>query len=192
MCDVHAFGQTFVNPFEVLKEKRRFIIGLDNRRTHIAGDPTLIYGVFAGVSYGGKIRLKLGVSGLPRPTEKLHNNVLSPYTSQLFFLSAGEEFDFFIHNRYRLTLYGQMGMGYNQLNFLQQLNSVSQTDFIVPVELGSYYGYDLFPWMRLKLGGGWRFVLSDQTHDLDGYFLKLGIGFDLRLMHHHYTNVVED
>ena len=192
MCATRALGQTFVNPLEVFKEKRRFILGLDNRRTHIAGDPTLIYGVFAGVSYGGKIRLKLGVSGLPKPTEKLHNNVFSPYTSQLFFISAGEEYDFFIHKRYRLTLYGQMGVGYNQLRYLQPLNNIEHTDFIVPFELGSYYGYDLFPWMRLKIGGGWRFVLSDQTKDLDGYFIKLGIGFDLRLMRYQYSNVVED
>jgi hypothetical protein len=57
---VKGYAQTITNPFEILKKKKEIVYGLDNRRTHIYQHHAVIYGLYSGISFGKKLRLKIG------------------------------------------------------------------------------------------------------------------------------------
>ena len=62
---VKGYSQNITNPFESLKEKKEIVYGLDNRRTHIHQHNTVIYGLYAGIGFGKKLRVKIGINGTP-------------------------------------------------------------------------------------------------------------------------------
>ena len=161
-----------------LKGRREFIYGIDNRRTHIKEQSTVIYGAYLGFGFEEKLRLKLGISATPFEVGKTTDAYGAITRHRLIFLTLGEEFDFFIHNRFRMTTYVQGGFGFDfsRTTINETVSPVSRK-VIVPVEIGLHFNYDVSPWLRVKLGGGWRFVLPNETHELSGYYLKTGFGF---------------
>lgn len=88
-------SQNVTNPFETLKKKKEIVYGLDNKRTHIHQHHTIIYGLYSGISFGKKLRFKIGINGTPFEVGKFvdENGVIKK--NRLLFASLGEEFDFF-------------------------------------------------------------------------------------------------
>lgn len=181
-------SQEFINPFSKLKGEKEFIYGLDNRRTHIQRQSTLIYGAYLGISSGRNLRLKIGLSGTP--FERGNSLDIDGLTqkNRFFYFNIGEEFDFFEIGRYSATAYFQMGYGVNQY---RKENEIGETiergkHNFVPIETGLHFNYDVFDWMRIKIGGGWRFVLPEKVNYLEGYYIKLGIGISTKRLYQAY------
>jgi hypothetical protein len=179
---VKGYSQNITNPFETLKKKREIVYGLDNRRTHIHQHQTVIYGFYSGISFGKKLRFKIGINGTPFEVGKLidKNGLLKK--NRLLFASIGEEFDFYQHKRFGMTTYLQAGIGNN---FYRQLNKNGTevnkgTQLIIPIELGLHFNYDLLTYLKLKTGFGWRFVTPNNSRELSGYYVKLGLSFNLK------------
>ena len=171
------FAQTnFVNPFQSVKGDKEFLYGLDNRRTHIQQQSTLIYGLYTGIGFGGSLRLKIGVSGTPFEVGRSTDELGNVQRNRFYFLNIGEEFDFYIKNRFRVTAYLQGGFGYNDFRKVDD-NDVTISSgraTIIPLEFGMHANYDVLTWLRAKAGGGWRVVLPNEVSYLSGYYIKLG------------------
>ena len=168
----------FINPFKSLEKEKELLYGIDNRRTHIQQQSTLIYGLYTGIGFGGVLRLKIGVSGTPFEVGRTEDEAGNIQRNRFYFLNIGEEFDFYIKNRFRITTYGQIGYGFNDYR-LKDNNDQTVDEGriqIIPFELGLHANYDIFPWLRFKLGGGWRFVFPDEASYLSGYYIKIGFG----------------
>lgn len=187
-----SFGnaQELSNPFQTFKEKKVFIYGVDNRRTHIKSHSTLIYGLYLGIGFGGKLRFKAGISGTPFEKGKFTDDQGKIKKNRLVFINLGEEFDFLIINRFRMTTYFQAGLGYNYFRVLDASKIEIQRgrNLIIPLESGLQANYDLLPWLRAKVGGGWRFVLPDYSYDLSGYYIKIGFSIDRKKLCEVYRN----
>lgn len=187
---VTGFAQTLNNPFESLKKKREFIYGLDNRRTHIKAHHSVIYGVYMGVGYGKKLRYKIAISGTPFEVGKFvdENGILK--RNRLLFFSLGEEFDFYEHNKFGMTTYLQAGIGNNFYRKFNENGIVLETgsELIIPIEAGLNFNYDLKPYLTIKSGFGWRFVLPQYSNRLSGYYFKLGLGFSIKKFLEHEDN----
>lgn len=170
-------AQVFENPVETLEEKKRFIYGIDNRRTHIESDGVVIYGLYLGIEFGGKLRFKAGASGTPFQITTTVDETGELRKNRLFFANLGEEFDFFIIKKFRLTAYVQGGLGYDYYKELDASENVKfkGRNIIIPIEVGIHANYDLLPWLRAKLGGGWRFVAPANSNYLSGYYMKIGL-----------------
>jgi hypothetical protein len=100
----------------------------------------------------------------------------------LLFASIGEEFDFYQYKKFGMTTYLQAGIGHN---FLKHLNlngtEVSKgKDLIIPIETGLHFSYDLLTFLKLRTGFGWRFVTPYNSRTLSGYYIKLGLSFNLK------------
>ena len=178
------YAQEIPNPIEAIKEKKEFIYGIDNRRTHINGQNALIYGLYVGIGYGGKLRFKGGFSLTPYERGKSVDEFGVIKKNRLLFLNIGEELDYFIYKKIRLTAYLQTGIGFNYhitINAISKIEVAKGKDFIVPIEVGTHIGYDILPWFRLKVGGGWRFVRPEYSSDLSGYYIKTGCYFNSKL-----------
>jgi len=186
----YLYSQVLSNPVSALKEKREFIYGIDNRRTHIKEHSTIIYGIYVGIGFGGKLRLKSGISGVPFEKGKFLDEQGLVRKNKLVFFNLGEEFDFFIHHKFRLTTYLQSGIGYNFFRKLDKFDTEIEKGnyLIIPIELGMHANYDIYTWLRFKVGGGWRLVAPYYANDLSGYYLKLGIGVDAELLFEVFKN----
>ena len=179
---VKGYSQNITNPFETLKKEREIVYGLDNRRTHIYQHHTVIYGLYSGISFGKKLRFKIGINGTPFEIGKFvdENGIIKK--NRLFFASVGEEFDFYQHKKFSLTTYLQAGIGNNFYRHLNQngteVNKGEQ--LIIPIETGLHFSYDLLTYLKLKTGIGWRFVTPNNSRKLSGYYVKLGLSFNLK------------
>jgi hypothetical protein len=179
---VKGFSQNITNLFETLKQKREIVYGLDNRRTHIHEHNTVIYGLYSGIGFGKKLRFKIGINGTPFEVGKFvdENGILKK--NRLLFASLGEEFDFYQYKKFGMTTYLQAGIGYNFYRQLTQsgteINNGKQ--LIIPIETGLHFSYDLLTYLKLKTGFGWRFVAPKNSKELSGYYLKLGLSFNLK------------
>ena len=179
---VKGYSQNISNPFETLKKEREIVYGLDNRRTHIYQHHTVIYGLYSGISFGKKLRIKIGINGTPFEIGKFvdENGIIKK--NRLFFDSVGEEFDFYQHKKISLTTYLQAGIGNNFYRHLNQngteVNKGEQ--LIIPIETGLHFSYDLLTYLKLKTGIGWRFVTPNNSRKLSGYYVKLGLSFNLK------------
>jgi hypothetical protein len=179
---IKGYSQNITNPFETLKKKREIVYGLDNRRTHIYQHHTVIYGLYTGISFGKKLRFKIGINGTPFEIGKFvdQNGIIKK--NRLFFASIGEEFDFYQYKKIGMTTYLQAGIGNN---FYRQLNQngiefSKGKELIIPIETGLHFSYDLLTYLKLKTGVGWRFVTPNHSRELSGYYVKLGLSFNLK------------
>ena len=179
---IKGYSQNITNPFETLKKEREIVYGLDNRRTHIYQHHTVIYGLYTGISFGKKLRFKIGINGTPFEIGKFvdENGIIKK--NRLFFASIGEEFDFYQYKKFGMTTYLQAGIGNN---FYRQLNQngieVNKgKQLIIPIETGLHFSYDLLTYLKLKTGFGWRFVAPNNSRELSGYYVKLGLSFNLK------------
>lgn len=175
-------AQELSNPFQTLREKKEFICGIDNRRTHIHQQQTVIYGLYMGIDFGKKLRFKTGISATLFEKGKLIDEQGILKRNKLVFVNLGEEFDFMMINKFRFTTYFQAGIGHN---FFRKIDTSlieiqKGRDLIIPIEAGLHANYDILPWARVKAGGGWRFVLPAYSYDLSGYYIKIGISINSR------------
>jgi len=178
------FAQKITNPFLLLKEKRQIIYGLDNRRTHFKSQPSSIYGIYTGIGFGGKLRFKTVFNGSFFELELLESGIPLNERNRMFFVSLGEEFDFFTVNKFGLTTYVQMGLGkrYSQITAVDQSVFFANKEWLIPLELGLHSRYDLLNWLTLKIGGGWRFVFPDANAGWSGYYLKFAVKINGNLL----------
>jgi len=179
---VKGYSQNITNPFETLKKKREIVYGLDNRRTYIHQHHTVIYGLYTGIGFGKKLRFKIGINGTPFEVGKFvdENGILKK--NRLLFASLGEEFDFYQYKKFGMTTYLQAGIGRNFYRELSpsriEVNKGKQ--LIIPIETGLHFSYDILTYLKLRTGIGWRFVAPDDSRELGGYYVKLGLNFNLK------------
>jgi hypothetical protein len=179
---VKGYSQNITNPFETFQKKKEIVYGLDNRRTHIYQHHTVIYGFYSGISFGTKLRFKIGINGTPFEVGKFvdENGVVKK--NRLLFASLGEEFDFYQYKKFGITTYLQAGIGINFYRLLHQnetqVNKGKQ--LIIPIETGLQFSYNLLTYLKLKTGVGWRFVAPENSRALSGYYAKLGLSFNLK------------
>ena len=179
---VKGYSQNITNPFETFKKKKEIVYGIDNRRTHIYQHHTVIYGLYSGISFGKKLRFKIGLNGTPFEVGNFVDENGIVKKNRLLFASLGEEFDFYQYKKFGMTTYLQAGIGNN---FYRQLNQIGTEvnkgkQLIIPIETGLHFSYDLLPYLKLKTGFGWRFVAPDNSRELGGYYVKLGLSFNLK------------
>ena len=175
-------SQNVTSPFETLKKKKEIVYGLDNRRTHIYQHHTVIYGLYSGISFGKKLRFKIGLNGTPFEVGKFVDENGIVKKNRLLFASLGEEFDFYQYKKFGMTTYLQAGIGNN---FYRQLNQIGTEvnkgkQLIIPIETGLHFSYDLLTYLKLKTGFGWRFVAPNNSRELSGYYVKVGLSFNLK------------
>jgi len=175
-------AQDISNPINSLNEKKEIIYGFDNRRTHIREDNTVIYGIYSGIGFGKKLRLKVGFNAAPFERGIFRDNRDLTKKNRFYFASLGQEYDFFQYKKFGMTVYLQAGIGKNYYReFSPQGDVVNEGNkLIIPIETGLHFGYYLNSYLRLKTGIGWRFVKPEESSDLSGYYFKVGLGFNLR------------
>lgn len=171
-----TFGQQFNNPWKALKGDMAIAYGIDNRRTHIHGQNTLIYGLYGGLSFEDVVKIKMGFSGTPFEKGNTKDDLDFYTKNRFYFINIGEEYTFYTLKRYSFTSYLQVGYGFNHY---RQIDSTvtevgSGRNVIIPLEVGFNAQYELWYWLDLKVGLGWRFMFPEVSNDLSGYYVKIG------------------
>jgi hypothetical protein len=161
--------------------KKQLLIKVDNRRTHIHNNFSVIYGVTATWKFDQTLRLKAGISSVPFEAGNISRTDPRKIASKLLFFTLGEEYDFLKTGKFKQTLYLQSGIGWHYFKYFELLSQSEKRskELIVPIEAGIYTSYSVLSWLDIKLGGGWRWVLLNESRDLSNYYIKIGLGFHL-------------
>jgi hypothetical protein len=170
-----SIGQQLNNPFASFHDHKEFIIGLDNRITHLNGKFGVIYGLYTGIGYGENLRLKLGISGTPFEVGKHSPEKSTNEVGRILFATIGQEFDFLTIHKFKLTTYVNGGFGYHFYRILdpEKAELDKGVEHIFPVETGLHVRYQISEIFAFKTGGGWRFVFPEHGTNLGGYYIKL-------------------
>lgn len=177
-----AYGQEDVSKLkEVIQSEKQLILGIDNRRTHLNRDFVPIYGGYIGIQTEYKFRLKLGISGMPFEAGGTYSSDGRLTRSRMFYLNLGEEYDFFIREKFKLSAYGQVGLGRHYFKKYDLNNDLmlEGSENVVPLEVAVVSRYYLRSWLSLNTGFGWRWVFLNEQAQLNNYFFKLGVGVDI-------------
>ena len=163
------------------------ILKLDNRRTHLNGDFTAIYGIVAGLSIHHRTRIKLGVNGTIFHAGRADEGKARNDVSRLLYYSLGSEYDLIDLEKITIIPFAKIGLGrhYYQLYDQNETKLEDYSEKIIPLEAGLYVSDHLTPWLDLKIGGGWRWVMQSTSGRLSNYFLKLGLGLHLKKLEYH-------
>lgn len=141
---------------------------MNNRRTFILDDFTTIYGIYAGVAYGEKVKHVLTLN-----STLFYIGNKPPNMVRLNFIGFSEEFYFFRRNKWAFCTYAHGGVG--QLNNSSPLIALeNRKEWVYPTEWGLHTEYSLWPWLNLRTGIGYRYVLNKPSLNIDGVYLKLG------------------
>lgn len=160
-----------------LKEEKSFTYGLNNRRTNLLNDAGTIYGLYAGVSFGGRVQHVLTFnSTLFFIGEEIPNTWNN--RAQLTFIGFSEEYFFLQRNFYRLCTYFQVGIGKAIYNNSPAIPVRELGETIFPTEWGLHQEFILWEYLHLKTGGGYRWVLGNPQLPLDGFYYKIGVTVD--------------
>lgn len=181
----HVQSQVLHHPMNSLKERKTFVWGIDNRRTVLSNNRSMIYGGYIGMGFGKKIKLKLGISGTPFEKSNRWNRNGVSESHRFYFIYIGEELTLLSYQKIEITTYVQMGFGINYFKLSGGLaGGVAELytgqHFIYSLELGLLPAYNIHTWLYVRLGGGYRFVFSGEGTDLNGYYIKTGIGLDIQ------------
>jgi hypothetical protein len=174
---LNCMAQELHNPFKRYYGNPKLIYGMDNRRSHIFGQSVSIFGLYAGAGFDQKrVRLKIGLNASELIADNVSNISLS--TSRMMFISIGEELDLFTWERFVVSTYINAGYGF----LFQQTTStfpgsmrMENGTLLLPVEPGLILNYKIYPWLRARTGGGWRYVLPMNNSYLNNYFIKIGL-----------------
>lgn len=151
-----------------LKEKKSLTYGLNNRRTYLLGDPSTIYGVYFGIQYGERLKHVI----------TYNNNLFWAGNNEqvrVQFLGFAEEYTFYSVGRFEFVSYIHIGVGFASYRNLTLLHEHQFYDELIsPVELGVHGSLRIYDWLKFKTGAGYRFVLLDKEHDMDGFYYKIG------------------
>lgn len=181
----NGYAQSITSPFEILKQNKEIVYGLDNRRTHINEHHTVIYGMYSGISFGKKLRFKIGLNGTPFEVGQLIDDNGLLKKNRLIFASIGEEFDFYQFKKLGLTTYLQGGVGHNLFREINTngLEFNTGKDLVIPFETGLPLNYDRLTHVKLRTEFGWRFVAPNNSKAPGGCYLKLGLGVNFKQLH---------
>jgi hypothetical protein len=168
-------SQQLNNPFASFHDHKEFIIGLDNRITHLNNKFGVIYGLYTGIGYGENLRLKFTVSGTPFEVGKHWPEKTTSEVGRILFASVGQEFDFLTVHKFKLITYVNGGFGYHFYRILDPEKSELNKgqEHIFPVETGLHVRYQISEIVAVKTGVGWRFVFPEHATNLSGYYIKL-------------------
>ncbi len=163
------------------------IIKFDNRRTHINGDFTAIYGIITGLSIHHSTRIKLGINSTGFHAGRKDGGKQRNSVSRMFYYSIGGEYDLIDLPKITIIPFLKVGLGrhYYQVYDQDQVKLEDFSEKILPLEVGIYLSDHLNPWLDLKVGGGWRWVLLNSGDRLGNYFLKVGLGLHLKKLRIH-------
>jgi hypothetical protein len=175
-----TMAQTF-EPMRFYKSPAKVTYGLNNRRTSLLGNSVTIFGGYIGVQWGERLKHVVTANSSifwMRPNA----NTLPPRSYHLNYIGLAEEYAFVQWNRWQLVSFLHAGWGsFHERKF--EANAFDYTlDWVLPLELGGHFSYGLTNWLDLIAGAGYRWVLLDESHTLDGLYYKASLSVDLKTL----------
>lgn len=167
------------NAFTFYESEARFTYGLNNRRTAFNHQNSTIFGLYAGVEWGDKLRHVVTINSTVFWIEQ-KNEAGIPETFHLNYLGFAEEFDFLEYNKWLVTSYLHGGIGKRLLRTPQAAVLNETHLWVMPLETGLQCSYNLLPWLRLIAGGGYRWIIRDEISGLNGVYYKASAAVNLK------------
>ena len=151
-----------------LKAKPEPFLSLNTRNAFYITQPIKIHGLIGGADFNNRVKLYAGVFASKNtqvkqelPIISLDDTIYSSFKS--FNVSVGMEYQFFKENRISFSAPVQVGIGKMRYQYVETIVSSTFKEAsytFVPIEAGGNMYFDIFPWIGLKAGLGYRLQLG--------------------------------
>lgn len=154
----------------------RFMLGIDTRNIWLDGKRHGPVGLFVGLNYKDQTRYRLIFSMLPKERILPSGEENTARSGQFGGLYLAQERDFYRLHKFvaSTSVLGGGGRYFWYAVANGQTSNERQSHWFGALEGGLHLRYELWPWLDLKTGGGYRLVFPTSTH-LNGPYLKVGI-----------------
>ena len=180
-----GFGQA--DPAAIIERKAEFrvLFNFDFRQTHVNSDPVRFYGFRIGAQKGRDI-IAIGFYGLGdpyvQPMVDLGELGVRDFVSEFDFTTVTYERLLVDSKRWQVGVPVSVGLGNYRKSYRDPEGKLVPyaTNELVPLELSCHADYNVFWWVFLGVGGGYRHVLAaerETTTELSNwtYYSKIGI-----------------
>lgn len=151
-----------------LKAKPEPFLSLNTRNAFYITQPIKIYGLIGGADFNNRVKLYAGVFTSKNtpikqelPLLSIDDTIYSSFRS--FNISVGMEYRFFQENRISFSAPLQLGIGKMRYQYVESIvsSTFKETSYtFLPIEVGSNMYFDIFQWLGLKAGLGYRLQLG--------------------------------
>lgn len=161
------------------EEQKRYIFGFNNRRAIVNQKNFLIIGMYAGIEFNQKHKIKLGLNGNLKPYNIFNHPSNLNNNKRILFFSIGEEYLIYKFRRFSLYTYTHLGIGLNIIDEFSEtsLSTQREVKLILPAEYGLLSNYSLCRYTTFNFGFGFRNVFPNHNN-LNGIFLKIGLNLN--------------
>ena len=180
-----GFGQVDSTAIIERKAEFRVLFNFDFRQTHVNSDPVRFYGFRIGAQKGRDI-IAIGFYGLGdpyvQPMVDLGGLGVHDLVSEFDFTTVTYERLLVDSKRWQVGVPVSVGLGNYRKSYRDPEGRwiPYSTNELVPLELSCHADYNVFWWVFLGVGGGYRHVLAaerETTTELSNwtYYSKIGI-----------------
>ncbi len=179
-----------------LAHKPKFVLGLHNRYSLVAGDPVKVNGLYAGLDFNHGFRVNFGLNWMPE--QHLQRSIIMvsqrrdtvTESNQMAYVSLTGEYTLIQNEKWKFTLPVLLGVGQHDqvINHSLSDNAVKTSTFILPVEAGITAMYYVREWVGIKAGLGNRLTFGKSFSSTSGPYYNLGISVFAGVI---YNNVKE-
>jgi len=153
-----------------LKTNPRFIVGFHNRNTLVNTEKVKLYGIMLGLDYNSKVKIFMGLYGFggENRTSLINSSQFEEDTvvrlTSVSNLSIGAEYTFFQHKQWSFSWPVQVGFGAVYTDYHHKGRLIRRNDLgLIPIESGINVYYEIFNWLGIKGGAGYRLSLGKRS-----------------------------
>jgi hypothetical protein len=166
-----------------MKQKPRFVMGLNNRFSVVAGEPIRVTGLNLGLDFNGVMRISLGNNWMPTFQQSSRrvkrSNVWDTIVerNRISYLGLTADYTIIKNAKWKFTIPILLGLGQHRRITDHSINSKSKVEqtVILPLEVGATAVYYIKDWIGIKAGLGNRISLGKSFSTTSGPYYSLGI-----------------
>jgi hypothetical protein len=180
-----------------LSREPDFYISLDGRNSFVRDRPAIIDGVRFGLSYGGKIRLLIGLYDLRTPITRNYiykqgsaEEEIRTQRFDLFYTAITLDYVPFRNKRWKIAVPLQTGFGWGNRKEATLDNTMRvDRDFnFIPLEISVSASYNILDWLSAGAGLGYRYAVfsNSLSGDFSAPIYTYGISIDPEILYNRY------
>lgn len=181
VCSARAQFNLVDSIQKAMEHQPRFVLGLNNRYSLVAGEPVRVNGIQAGMDYQKEFKILFGINWMPvSQTESFVHSSTSGMDTitkrrSLQYFSIGAEYAVYRSPRWKLSVPVLLGLGTYRVRTSSALGKWNEDEsFMLPIEFGANATYYFTDWLGLKAGLGNRLGFGRGFSATSGPYYALG------------------
>ncbi|MBI1307852.1 MAG: hypothetical protein GC181_14710 [Bacteroidetes bacterium] len=166
-----------------LKQKPKFIAGLNNRYALASGQPLIINGVLIGMDFNNILKIGFGYNWMPKEVREIRienhsgGNDTDIIKSRISYFNLSTDYVFRHTKKWKFSIPLLIGIGIRERTEIlhNTPKPILNSNPVIPIEFGITSTYYITDWLGLKGGLGNRIVIGNGFRQFSGPYYTLGL-----------------